>query len=76
MLKVYETELRSRLLLGTSRYPSPAVLTEAADVPLAKRHKRLPNEDPLPQNRPSNSRIFSPFRVSDDCLKHKVQYTY
>jgi thiazole synthase len=29
MLKVYETELRSRLMLGTSRYPSPAVLAEA-----------------------------------------------
>jgi thiazole synthase len=28
-LKLYDTELRSRLLLGTSRYPSPAVLTEA-----------------------------------------------
>jgi thiazole synthase len=29
MLQVYGTELRSRLLLGTSRYPSPAVLTQA-----------------------------------------------
>jgi thiazole synthase len=29
MLKVYDTELQSRLLLGTSRYPSPAVLTQA-----------------------------------------------
>jgi thiazole synthase len=29
MLKLYDAELRSRLLLGTSRYPSPAVLTEA-----------------------------------------------
>ena len=29
MLQVYGTELRSRLLLGTSRYPSPAVLTAA-----------------------------------------------
>lgn len=29
MLKVYDTELRSRLLLGTSRYPSPAILTQA-----------------------------------------------
>ncbi|HTX24910.1 MAG TPA: thiazole synthase [Steroidobacteraceae bacterium] len=29
MLALYDTELRSRLLLGTSRYPSPAVLTEA-----------------------------------------------
>lgn len=26
---VYDTQLNSRLLLGTSRYPSPAVLTEA-----------------------------------------------
>jgi len=29
MLKLYGTDLRSRLLLGTSRYPSPAILTEA-----------------------------------------------
>jgi thiazole synthase len=29
MLKLYATELRSHLLLGTARYPSPAVLTEA-----------------------------------------------
>jgi thiazole synthase len=29
MLKVFETELHSRLFLGTSRYPSPAVLMEA-----------------------------------------------
>ena len=29
MLKLYGAELRSRLLLGTSRYPSPAVLIEA-----------------------------------------------
>jgi thiazole synthase len=29
VLKLYDTELRSRLLLGTSRYPSPAVLAEA-----------------------------------------------
>src|ERR1700730_19371288 len=29
MLKVYDIELRSRLMLGTSRYPSPAVLAEA-----------------------------------------------
>jgi thiazole synthase len=29
LLKLYDTELRSRLLLGTSRYPSPAVLAEA-----------------------------------------------
>jgi thiazole synthase len=29
MLKLYQAELRSRLLLGTARYPSPAVLTEA-----------------------------------------------
>lgn len=28
-LSVYGIELRSRLLLGTSRYPSPAILTEA-----------------------------------------------
>lgn len=29
MLKLYDTELSSRLLLGTARYPSPAVLAEA-----------------------------------------------
>jgi thiazole synthase len=29
MLKLYDTEIRSRLLLGTSRYPSPALLTQA-----------------------------------------------
>jgi thiazole synthase len=29
MLKVYGTALRSRLMLGTSRYPSPVVLREA-----------------------------------------------
>jgi thiazole synthase len=29
MLKVYDIVLRSRLMLGTSRYPSPAVLAEA-----------------------------------------------
>jgi thiazole synthase len=32
MLNLYDTELRSRLLLGTSRYPSPAVLAEAVRV--------------------------------------------
>lgn len=29
MLKLYDTEVVSRLLLGTARYPSPAVLAEA-----------------------------------------------
>ena len=29
MLQLYQVALRSRLLLGTARYPSPAVLTEA-----------------------------------------------
>lgn len=29
---VYDTRLTSRLLLGTSRYPSPAVLTEAVEA--------------------------------------------
>lgn len=29
MLKLYEVELGSRLLLGTSRYPSPSILAEA-----------------------------------------------
>jgi len=36
MLKVYDTELRSRLLLGTSRYPSPAVLVEAVKASRAQ----------------------------------------
>jgi len=30
-LKLYDVELGSRLLLGTSRYPSPAILTEAIE---------------------------------------------
>jgi thiazole synthase len=29
MLKLYQTALRSRLLLGTARFPSPAILTDA-----------------------------------------------
>ncbi len=29
LLRLYGVELRSRLLLGTSRYPSPAILTDA-----------------------------------------------
>lgn len=29
MLTLYGTELSSRLLLGTARYPSPAILAEA-----------------------------------------------
>ena len=29
MLKLYDVEVASRLLLGTARYPSPAVLAEA-----------------------------------------------
>jgi thiazole synthase len=29
MLQLYQTSLRSRLLLGTARYPSPAILTDA-----------------------------------------------
>jgi thiazole synthase len=29
MLRLYHSELKSRLLLGTARYPSPAVLTQA-----------------------------------------------
>lgn len=29
MLRLYQSELKSRLLLGTARYPSPAVLTQA-----------------------------------------------
>jgi thiazole synthase len=29
MLRLYDVELTSRLLLGTARYPSPAILTEA-----------------------------------------------
>lgn len=31
MLKLYDIELSSRLLLGTARYPSPAVLSEAVN---------------------------------------------
>ncbi len=29
MLKLYDIEVQSRLLLGTARYPSPAILAEA-----------------------------------------------
>lgn len=29
MLRLYDTELSSRLLLGTARYPSPSILTES-----------------------------------------------
>ena len=29
MLQVYQTQLRSRLMLGSARYPSPAILAEA-----------------------------------------------
>ncbi|MGH8270310.1 MAG: thiazole synthase [Steroidobacteraceae bacterium] len=29
MLRLYDAQLRSRLLLGTARYPSPSILTEA-----------------------------------------------
>src|SRR5258707_9096123 len=36
MLKVYDTELCSRLLLGTSRYPSPAVLKDAVKASRAE----------------------------------------
>jgi thiazole synthase len=36
MLKLYETVLQSRLLLGTSRYPSPAILTEAVKAARAE----------------------------------------
>src|SRR5690348_1017537 len=32
MLQVYGTEWRSRLLIGTSQYPSPAVLTQAVEA--------------------------------------------
>ena len=35
-LEVYGTPLRSRLLLGTSRYPSPAVLSEAVKASRAQ----------------------------------------
>jgi thiazole synthase len=31
-LRFYEAELRSRLLLGTARYPSPSILTEAVQT--------------------------------------------
>src|ERR1700730_8249924 len=36
MFRVYDTELRSRLMLGTSRYPSPAVLAEAVKASRAE----------------------------------------
>jgi thiazole synthase len=36
MLEFYNTPLRSRLLLGTSRYPSPAVLSEAVKASKAQ----------------------------------------
>src|ERR1700761_6431551 len=36
MLQLYRTELHSRLLLGTSRYPSPAILTEAVKASQAQ----------------------------------------
>src|SRR5579871_54453 len=36
MLKLYDAELTSRLLLGTSRYPSPAVLSEAVKASRAQ----------------------------------------
>jgi thiazole synthase len=36
MLELYGTELRSRLLLGTSRYPSPAALVEAVKASRAE----------------------------------------
>jgi thiazole synthase len=32
MLKCYDAELNSRLLLGTARYPSPAILSEAIEA--------------------------------------------
>ncbi|MDB6106084.1 MAG: thiazole synthase [Gammaproteobacteria bacterium] len=36
MLRVYDTELRSRLMLGTSRYPSPVVLADAVKASRAE----------------------------------------
>lgn len=36
MLTVYDTELSSRLFLGTSRYPSPAVLMKAVEASRAQ----------------------------------------
>jgi len=32
MLRLYDVELGSRLLLGTARYPSPSILTEAVEA--------------------------------------------
>jgi thiazole synthase len=32
MLRLYDTEIRSRLLLGTSRYPSPTILAAAVEA--------------------------------------------
>src|SRR5207244_12303199 len=36
MLELYGTALRSRLLLGTARFPSPAVLTQAVKASRAQ----------------------------------------
>lgn len=36
MFRVYDTELRSRLMLGTSRYPSPVVLADAVKASCAE----------------------------------------
>jgi thiazole synthase len=36
MLQLYQTQLRSRLMLGTARYPSPAILAEAVSAARAE----------------------------------------
>ena len=36
MLRLYDAELSSRLLLGTARYPSPSILTEAVKASAAE----------------------------------------
>src|SRR5262245_42434360 len=35
-MKLYDTEITSRLLLGTAQYPSPAVLAEAIRASMAE----------------------------------------
>ena len=36
MLELYQTALHSRLLLGSARYPSPAVLAQRSQAPFTR----------------------------------------
>ena len=45
MLELYGTKLESRLLLGTARYSSPAVLTEAVRAAFPDNLPRLRRRD-------------------------------